>query len=1057
MEHILDLEKQKEALNAIFLKIKESNTILFLGAGASVGEKRYLSKEIIEYYESKIGKQFKESNITKWLDILSADDSFSRTNFDNFVQELLLKLTVTDAHRIVAEIPWREIITTNYDLLIERAFDKINSSTQRIYDLKPIRNQKQYNYRESNTEVRYIKLNGCISDKSLYPLAFSTDDFRKLSSFYKLILNDLKNISHEIQFLSMGYSFTDDFGKELLDKFDSFNFRDKRWIFNVDPYPNDNAYSYYTKNKICIIKCSFQEFFNKYKDWETKNADIVVKKKGLFLSSSRDSQISAPPQLLLNLDGIVKQLNTQTSERFIKDEEYYKGEEPNFGVITRGLDVIKTKFIKSFIEDIMKVVNDKKGTFVPVFFISGEFGIGKSTFTLRLIYELERQADLDLVAFEIIDFNKTRKEHLIDLIKTMKAKNFIFFCDEIEIESYFKSLIEIQRDISIEQFQDCNIFFIAPIRENILEKFKLNRTVPNSHELRISGEFTGDEIEELLEKLKKVNLVNFRDAGEKKRMVSKIMKEYNSDSFVALMASITSGRHENDLIDCYNQLSKEAQQAFLYTALLHKHKLLMPASWLKQNIKMDWDEFISKIVRAEGKGILIQENIPSHGTQPDLYFKTKHPLIAERLVNRFIPNKDKQFQFYEQMLKQIEFGQTSSYLANNLLKALSRNSEYNSAQIDKLFDAGYTKLSEDPYFLLNYAINLQSRKTKTSVKKAIDYILYAESLLDYRNHRFIHRRAVLNFELAKIYFTEEKQLNFTNFYIKEAEDLFVLKQLLDPFSAFSYVDYIKLIVWQLENIDYDDEDVMQKQILIEDLFDLANRTVTDDLDRIDNLQTVYASYLNQRTDNKDYLQYLDELYQNSRMRPYACILLYNYHLQNDEIEKCDLYISEMEFMQENFEVIKFLFKIYGRNLHDVNTRVKLLRIARENTQLEKDNPLRFYYFKFMAESYNFNYYEGKNCLSKIQTKYHNLNPEFHYEWKDQNGEVLIFDAIVVNNSGEKFKAIKISNIQLTARLIKGNYDKFAIGSTVKVKLHFYLYGLMAEIIQTPPTGSRIMA
>lgn len=1048
MEHILDIEKQDEALNAIFLKIKESNTILFLGAGASVGEKRYLSKELIEYYESKINKKLNEPNITKWLDILSADDSFSRTHFDNFVQELLQKLSITDAHRIMAGIPWREIITTNYDLLVERAFDEIMSSSQKIYDIKSIRNQKQYNYREANTEVRYIKLNGCISDKSLYPLAFTTDDFRKLNSFYKLVLNDLKNISHEIQFLSMGYSFTDDFGKELLEKFDSYNFRDKRWIFNVDPFPNENALAYYKKNKICIIKCSFQDFFLKYKEWETKNADIVVRKKGLSLSSSQDFHISAPPQLLLSLDGIVKQLNAHTRERFIKEEEYYKGDEPNFGVITRGLDVIKTKFTQSFTEEILKVVNDKKGTFVPVFFISGDFGIGKSTFTLRLIYELEKQVDLDLVAFEIVDFNKTRKEHLIDLIKTMKAKNFIFFCDEIEVESYFKALIEIQRDISIEQFQDCNIFFIAPIRENILEKFKLNRTVQNSHELKISGEFTADEIEDLLEKLKKANLIDFRDASEKKRLVSKIMREYNSDSFVALMASITSGRHQNDLIDCYNQLSKEAQQAFLYTALLHKHKLLMPASWLKQNIKMDWDEFITKIVKAEGKGILIQEFVPSHGTQPDLYFKTKHPLIAERLVNRFIPNKDKQYQFYEQMLKQIEYGQTSSYLANNLLKALGRNNEYNNTQIDKLYDAGYTKLSEDPYFLLNYAINLQSRKTKSSVKKAIDYILYAESLLDFRNHRFIHRRAVLNFELAKLYFAEENQLNYTHFYIKEAEDLFILKQLLDPFSAFSYVDYIKLIVWQLENIEYDIEDEMQKQILIEDLFDLANRTVTDDLERIDSLQTIYANYLNERTDNKDYKQYLDELYQNARLRPYACILLHNYHLQNEEFEKCDSYISEMEYMQENFEVVKFLFKIYGRNLHDANTRVKLLRMARENTQLEKDNPLRFYYFKFMAESYNFNYFDGKNCLNNIQNKYHNLNPEFHYEWKDPNGEVLIFDAIVVKNPSERFKAIKISNIQLTARLVKGNYDKYVAGSTVKVKLHFYLYGLMAEIIQT---------
>jgi hypothetical protein len=156
----------------------------------------------------------------------------------------------------------------------------------------------------------------------------------------------------------------------------------------------------------------------------------------------------------------------------------------------------------------------------------------------------------------------------------------------------------------------------------------------------------------------------------------------------------------------------------------------------------------------------------------------------------------------------------------------------------------------------------------------------------------------------------------------------------------------------------------------------------------------------------------------------------------------------MESMQENFEVIKFLFKIYGRNLHEANTRVKLLRLGRENAQLEKDNPLRYYYFKFMAESYNFNYYDGKNYLNNIQTKYHNLNPEFHYEWKDIDGEVLIFDATVVKNTGERFKAIKISSIQLTARLVKGTYDKFAVGTKVKVKLHFYLYGLMAEVIQT---------
>lgn len=170
MEHILDIDNQEELLFPIFKNIKESNTILLLGAGASVGEKTYLSKDLIRYYEEKIKIRLDESNITHWIDILSANSNFSRSDFDNFVNDLLKKLKVTDAHRILASIPWREIITTNYDLLIERAFDEIEGTSSKLHDLKIIRNRQEYNYRESNSEIKYIKLNGCIQDKSKYPL-----------------------------------------------------------------------------------------------------------------------------------------------------------------------------------------------------------------------------------------------------------------------------------------------------------------------------------------------------------------------------------------------------------------------------------------------------------------------------------------------------------------------------------------------------------------------------------------------------------------------------------------------------------------------------------------------------------------------------------------------------------------------------------------------------------------------------------------------------------------------------------------------------------------------
>ena len=1042
MEHILNIDECKEKIYPIFEKIRDNNAILFLGAGASVGEKKYLSKEIIQHYEEKIGKRIGEENITKWIDILSANPDFSRSDFDHFVNSLLKKLSITDAHKIMCCVPWREIITTNYDLLVERAYDETSNDSSNIYDLKVVRNIEQYNYLESNTEIKYIKLNGCISDKGLYPLAFSSEDFNSLKPFYKAVLNDLKNVSPKIAFISIGYSYSDDFGKELLAKFDSYNYRDRKWMINIDPYPNMDSLNYYTQQRIQIIRCSFSDFFAKYKEWEDGNNAIIVKKKGLSIRSHNNSLLTVPSKLLLQLDGLVRQLNSQCKDNyFMKDSEFYLGEEPTFNIIIRNLDVIKAKYLTNFTERILKT---EKGTLIPIFFITGDFGIGKSTFSLRLIYELEKMEELELIAFEIIDFNRMKKEFLIELVKTCKSKNIVFFCDEIEIDSYYKSLIELRNELSIEQFQHSNVFFIAPIRANILAKHKQTRNVSNTYDLNLQGAFEESEVDELLEKLKQAELIKFRDLNEKAQIKKKVLKEYNADSFISLMSLITSGKHEADLISCYNELSEHAKKAFLLTALLHKYKLLMPASWLKQNISMDWNEFEEKVVKAEGKGILIQEIVKSNGTQPDLYFRTKHPLIAERLVDKFMPSKDKQFTTYDRMLRVIEPSITNSYLVNNLLKAFIRGNVFNSQQINKLFVAANTKLSEDPYFLFNFAMNLQKQWTIESIKKGISLLLYAESLLEKRNHRFIHRRACLNFDLAKLY-NENGHQSYVQFYLDEAKDLFTVKQRLDPCSAYSYVDYIKLLIWELNNLALEEEETLEIQIKVEWLFEYANSTVTSNLESISKLHTDYAGYISKISEDSDYSVYLSNLYDDVTLRPYACILLCNFYLQREEYDIYKEYIHEMEDLYiDNHEIIKYLFHYYGAHLYIPEIRVKLLQLARENPNLEEEMPFRYNFYNFISEFYNNNYSEGKKFLSNLRNKY-TINPTFHYIWSDSDGKEMAFNA-KIRESYNGFKEIKISTMQLKVRLIKGDYSKYSIGDAVKVKLHFYMYGLLAEII-----------
>ncbi len=1046
--HILDIQSQTDELHAIFNKMRQGNAILFLGAGASVGEKRYLSKEVIEYYEDYLGKQLNVSDITRFVDILSADPHFSRTHFDSEVEKMLRKLDLTEGHKIMATVPWLEIITTNYDLLVEKAYDALNGKNP--FKLVPIRTLQKYNYRSSNDEIKYVKLNGCVSDKSEFPLIFSSDDFQQSKSFYKNVLHDLKNISPNISFISIGYSFQDELGKQLLEKFDSYNFRERKWMINIDPYPNENALAYYTQQRIQIIKASFKDFFAAYAAWNDKGMEYVVNKRKLRFTDSREIRIQIPNTLAVQLNGVIRQLNSQVDSKPINPQDYYKGEEPNYHVILKGLDVIRSIQSKRIKAIIQKAVENNNSPFVPIFFLKGDFGIGKSTIGLRLIHELNQIEDLNLVAFEIVDFLKLRSEHLRSLFEHCSAKNIVLFCDEIEIDSAFKSLLDLRRELSIDQFTEFNLFFVAPIRENILERHKTIRDVKEAHEININGRLSKSEITDLLEKLKLSKLVNFRDEQEKQRLISKVHNEFKGDSFIALLELVTGGKHINELIGAYNELSLDAQSAFKYTALLHRYKLSMPASWLKHIISLDWDIFTEKVIKAEGRGILIQDSKTHFGTEPDLYFHTKHPIIAERLIQQLLPSKEKQYKSYVRMLNTVDFGATNSHLVINLLKAFRSNDVFSSTKINKLYDIAHTKLSDDPYYLLNYAINLQYRNNQTDLKKGLDLLIYAESLLEYQNHRFIHRRAVMNFELARLYYKKETKLNFTTTFLEEAKDLFITKQLHDPFSAYSYVDYLKLLIWEINKINYEDEFQLQLNIQIQELFDLASNAVTENLDRLESLRTEYANYLKEISDDSEYLNYLETLYSQANLRPYACILLFNYYesTENSE-EKKSFLVDEMKHHMDNNEVVKFLFKYSARRLHDNNERIYFFELSKKFSFLEEVLPLRFHYYNFVAESYNRHFKYGLEHLKQIKTRYNGLNPEFHVVWQDPFGEDWVFEGIVVARGNNSHKGMKIPYLQRTFRLIKGNYEKYSPGHKANVKLHFYLDGLRAEIVETP--------
>lgn len=1049
MNHILNLDHESLInLENIFENIANGNTVLILGAGASVTDKKYLSQQIIEYYENKIGRQFNIPNITKLIDVLETESFFDRKKFDQFVYDLLNNLEVAEAHKIIASTPWKQIITTNYDLLIERAFDLIkNTSSYNNTDIIPIRTIQEYNSLSALNEIKLIKLHGCMSDKSKYPFIFSTQDFNSSKRFYKAVLSGIKNPSYKINFLSIGNSFSDSFSYSFLETLDREGYRDRRILYNVDPYVNENMLNYFTSQKIVIIKLTCAEFFNQYKLWEERNIEEkLISTKKLVIRDSNNSNIILSGKLLNSIKYSLEQLNSSYKGSYISIKDFYTGDDPDYAVILKNFDIIKQKLIEDTSETIVKIINNGMTTsLLPICFLTGTFGTGKTTITYRIINQLLESKNLDLLVFEVKDVDYLRINDIIDLINSIKPKYFILHFDKVEVDSVFKRMIAIRLELSSKQISQTNILFLASIRINILEKYKTN-DYRNTHEFNIDQRLTKSEIEEFLEKLQQCELIKIRDQQEKMKLVYKVQREYDSDSFLSLVQLVTNGKHIDNLRDAYFQLSDDCKIAFLYTSLLHRFNIQMPSSLLKSLISKDWETFKTNVIDKEGKGLLLQEVISSKDLEPDLYFKTKHPLIADLLVKNIL-KQNEILKYYNKIILNISQSPKLTKLTINLLKALSNCKDLSSVYINSLFDNAYANLNSDPYFILNYSINLQHRHTEKDLLRSRELLMIAEGLLDYRNDKFIHRRAVVAFELAKLYFKEEKnELIFSSKFLSEAKDFFEIKQLLDPCSSFSYIDYLLCLIWELDNIQNTIEEELRLKVLIEDQFETAHSAITEGLSKIFEIKTDYIERYHDHIGSNNYLKQLDEMYGDHELRPYACILKFNYYYEKGESEDCLDLIDEMMEYAHIQEICKFLFRYHSHRLNYVENRINFFDVIKKAYNIEEIKTLNYNYFMFVAESYNGNFGYAFSFLKNINESFNYLNPDYKQIWKESDSDnPRLFDGFITTNRNNNlvFRSYEFQN---NFYLKKDGIVNTNKGSKVRAKLHFYLNGIRAEIV-----------
>ena len=913
-----------------------------------------------------------------------------------------------------------------------------------------VRTKSQLNHFTSESEITYVKLNGCKTDLGKYPLVFSTDDFAKQKSYYKMALTPLRSFSPEVAFIAFGYSFSDTFSEHLFDLMEKQDYRQRKPIYCVDPYVNEDKLDYYKSKNILIFKISFSNFFESYQTWFESNHKNYLKALPKF-SNPDNSKIKVNSAVRLTIGSSIVQMNEDYfSGNTLSKRDFYIGEEPSYKTILNNHDVVRKNDVANLKEIIKTSLSNRAETFVPRFIIAkGTFGIGKTTLIYRAIHDYLNE-DSDTVALEIIKPLELKPASIINLIRESSATKFIFYCDNIEGDSIFKGFNELRIELAIAQISTVKIVFISSIRENILERYKniSNMEIKNHIDYSFSGVYSDEELGLLLDNLKEVGLKSFRDVEEKKSIISEIKYKCNGEPFLILNELIESGEHHKSLEKAYLELDVNIKAAFKITSVIHRFNSRCPVSLVKNSIKdITWEEFTNKVIKGDGKNLLIQEHENSTNDTPDLFFRIRHSLIAKVFVEKMIKNSELNG-IYKSIFNTIGY---SSFNARFLVDLIKNIRSYDAGritegQIKTYFDLAKKEFQTSSHFMLAYVSNIE--RNTDSINALLECIkeleiLEGDETNGGRNHRIIHRKGSIYFKIAKLLFKQKASQSEINGYIEIAEEWFDIKKRLDPGSDFSYLNYFSLLNWKLKHIKLDSDGKLELINKIYKLYDESKRILFTKVDQIEELFTNFKNEVGSFVD-EDYLDFLQNAYRDPNTRVKASLALYNYYTILGDFPNAKVILEELKSYDDEKEVVIFLFKYYGRNLYEPNNRIKFFDLIRYNNFLEIEEPLRFNYFNSIAEFYDYRYDSGWEYLAKIsKIKQGKLNPDFFLPWQDERGNEMLFEGQIVTD--RKYKQVRVRSLSKTIPLVKDDYSKYKNGDTVHIFIRFLFSGLQAEI------------
>jgi tetratricopeptide (TPR) repeat protein len=626
--------------------IQEQRAILFLGAGASrdaahpknaqipLGEK--LRDLLCDKY---FGGQLKDRPLTAVAAMAASEVGL--VHMQKFVRDIFLDYSPADFHMLLPTFRWRAIATTNFDLIIERAYERSRGTVQTL--VKSFKDGDLFDNRmnEATDPVGYLKLHGCIdhyTDESI-PLILGQEQYASYATNRTRFYNRLRDLAFDNPIIFCGYSISDPHIQQLL--FDLTDKKIKRpMYYYIAPHISDVEARYWLGNQITCINATFAEFLSEI----DRKISTTARKLPRGVSTG---QLSLHPHYrMLNaaesdslcyyLENDALHIHSGLVPPRQDPVEFYKGYDTGFGCIVQNLDIERSVTDSILVDAILLADAQRKNG--ELFLLKGPAGNGKTVSLKRAAWEAAVSYE-KLVLY--VDGPAGLRFEPLDEIFQLTGKRIFIFVDRVAlVRNELSSLLSECRGrrfpltvIGAERENEWHIYC------EVLEPFA-RQDFPIAY-------LSKEEIIDLLAALEKHGALGLLADKTRDERIDEFTKHAERQLLVALHETTLGLPFERIVFDEYNRIRpREAQTLYLDIAALHQFGAPVRAGLVSRASGINFREFGEKFLKPLADVVLIDQ-----GERPgDIFYRSRHQHVAELVFNQVLPSGGEKYDLLAKLI-----------------------------------------------------------------------------------------------------------------------------------------------------------------------------------------------------------------------------------------------------------------------------------------------------------------------------------------------------------------------------------------------------------------------